>query len=275
MVVDLVGARWLTPGRWADQEQASDREHLREPNVVDMKRAAGYQAILFDVGGTLLDIVRDPHMTAVEAVAPLGDLSAAEFAAAIREVVGEWRAAGGLPELEDLPETWVGHNRRALTLTGFTGDIAAAAQIMEDVFLSEGLEVYPDVVVALQMLTGWGYKMGVVSNWPATLESTLQEVGLRKYFSSIVASGTVGYAKPHPSIFRIAMDRLGVDPHHALYVGDSVEHDVGGAQAAGMNVVLLDRVGRHEAHQPSISSLMQLLELLRPEATQPAVGVNR
>jgi HAD superfamily hydrolase (TIGR01549 family) len=242
---------------------------------MNMKEAVGYQAILFDVGGTLLDIVRDPHMTAVEAVAHLGDLSAVEFAAAIRVVVGEWRAAGGLPELEDLPETWVGHNRRALTLTGFTGDIAAAAQIMEDVFLSEGLEVYPDVVVALQTLTGWGYKMGVVSNWPATLESTLQKVGLREFFSSIVASGTVGYAKPHPSIFRIAMDRLGVDPHRALYVGDSVEHDVGGAQAAGMNVVLLDRVGRHEAHQPSISSLMQLLELLRPEATQPAVGADR
>jgi HAD superfamily hydrolase (TIGR01549 family) len=240
-----------------------------------MKRAAGYQAILFDVGGTLLNIVRDPQMTAVEAVAHLGNLSAAEFAAAIREVVGEWRAAGGPPELEDLPETWVGHNRRALTLTGFAGDIAAAAQIMEDVFLSEGLEVYPDVVETLKTLTGWGYKMGVVSNWPATLEPTLQKIGLREYFSSIVASGTVGYAKPHPSIFRIAVDRMAVDPHHALYVGDNVEHDVGGAKAAGMNAILLDRVGRHDAHQPSISSLVQLLELLRPEATQPAAGADR
>ena len=34
---------------------------------------------------------------------------------------------------------------------------------------------------------------------------------------------------------------MGVSPREALYVGDSVEHDVAGARAAGMDVVLLDR----------------------------------
>ena len=229
---------------------------------------------MFDVGGTLLNVVRDPHTTAIEAIAHLGDLSAAEFAVAIQKVVEEWRAADGRPEVEDLPETWVDHNRRALTLTGFTGDIAVAAQIMEDVFLSEGLEVYPDVVRAVTALASRGYKMGVVSNWPATLESTLQQFGLGIFFPVIVASGTVGYAKPHPQIFRIAADRMGVDPQDVLYVGDSVEQDVMGARAAGMNVVLLDRVSRHESYQPKVQSLVQLLELLNPEAAQAVSGAG-
>jgi len=239
-----------------------------------MKRAGGYQAILFDVGGTLLNVVRDPHTTAIEAIAHLGDLSAAEFAVAIQKVVEEWRAADGRPEVEDLPETWVDHNRRALMLTGFAGNIVVAAQIMEDVFLSEGLEVYPDVVRAVTALASRGYKMGVVSNWPATLESTLQQFGLGRFFPVIVASGTVGYAKPHPHIFRIAADRMGVDPQDVLYVGDSVEQDVMGARAAGMNVVLLDRVSRHESYQPKVQSLVQLLELLNPEAAQAVSGAG-
>jgi HAD superfamily hydrolase (TIGR01509 family) len=240
----------------------------------NMKRAAGYQAILFDVGGTLLNVACDPHTAAIEAVAHLGDLSPAEFAVAIQKVVEEWRAADGRPEVEDLPETWVDHNRRALTLTGFAGDIAVAAQIMEDVFLSEGLEVYPEVVGVVTALASRGYKMGIVSNWPATLELTLQQFGLGIFFPVIVASGTVGYAKPHPQIFRIAADRMGVDPQDALYVGDSVEHDVMGARAVGMNAVLLDRAGRHESYQPKVQSLVQLLEFIDPEAAQAASGVN-
>ena len=107
-------------------------------------KQADDEAVLFDAGGTLLDVVRDPHVTAVEAVAHLGNLSATEFAAAIHKAVDEWRAADGRPEVEDLSETWV--TRRALALCGFTGDIATAAQIMEDVFLSEGLEVFPEVL---------------------------------------------------------------------------------------------------------------------------------
>ena len=231
-----------------------------------MRARGGYDVILFDVGGTLLDIVRDPSQMAVDAIAHLGSVSAAAFAAGRRQAVEEWRSAGGRPEAQDLPETWVSHNRRALALVGFEGDIAASARIMQDTFWCDGwklLEVYSDVVDVLAELGGSGYRMGVVSNWPATLETTLERVGLRQHFPVIVASAVVGYAKPHPHIFRIAAGRLGSDPHGALFVGDSVEHDVVGANAAGMDVVLLDRADRHHSHEPRIRSLSQLPELLK------------
>ena len=221
-----------------------------------------YEAILFDVGDTLLNVVRDPQQMAVEAVAHLGALSATAYAAGVRQAVAEWRNAGGRPELEDLPETWISHNSRALAIAGFRGDIATAAQLMEDTFLADGWELYPDVTDTLAVLGSHEYRMGVVSNWPATLEATLQSVGLRRHFSVIVASGTVGYAKPHPQIFRIAAERLKVDPPDALYIGDSVEHDVRGATGAGMDAVLLDRTGRREASDQRIQTLSQLPELL-------------
>jgi FMN phosphatase YigB (HAD superfamily) len=112
-----------------------------------------YEAIAFDVGGTLLNLVRDPQEMAVEAVAHLGTVSLAAYAAGLRQAVEEWRAAGGTPEMEDLPQTWVGHNRRALAIAGFTGDIGVAAQIMEDTFLSDGWQLYADVPDTLAALT--------------------------------------------------------------------------------------------------------------------------
>ena len=154
------------------------------------------------------------------------------------------------------------HNHRALTLSGFTGDLSAAAQIIEDTFLNDGWAVYSDVLDVLSMLREQRYRLGIISNWPATLESTLQRSGLRDYFSVVVGSGNVGYAKPHPQIFRIAADQIGVSPREALYVGDSIEYDVAGARAAGMDVVLLDRDGRWESQSPRIQSLSQLPQLL-------------
>jgi HAD superfamily hydrolase (TIGR01549 family) len=221
-----------------------------------------YQAIIFDVGSTLLQIVRNPNELAVEAIAHLGTVSAAEYSTAIRQVAQEWRDGGGRPELADLPSTWVGHNLRALHLLGFTGDADAAAQIIEETFLTEGLSVYPDVFDILITLQEQRYKLGIISNWPATLETTLQRSGLRDYFSVVVGSGNVGYSKPHPQIFKIAVDRMEVDPRDALYIGDSLEHDVAGARGADMDVVLLDRDDLWKSHEPRILSLAQLPQLL-------------
>lgn len=221
-----------------------------------------YQAIIFDVGSTLLEIVRNPNELAIEAIAHLGTVSATSYEAAVRQVAREWRDGGGKPELADLPSTWIGHNQRALNLLGFTGDASAAAQIIEETFLTEGLVVYPDVLDILNTLRAQRYKLGIISNWPATLETTLRRSGLRDYFSVVVGSGNVGYAKPHPQIFKIAADRMKIDVSDALYIGDSMEHDVEGGRVAGMDVVLLDRDDVWKEHEPRILSLAQLPELL-------------
>ena len=150
-------------------------------------RQSGYDAVLFDVGGTLLDI-GDPRQAACDAIAHLGTVSAAAFGTAIQQAIEEWRATDGRPEVEDLPETWVRHNCRALTLAAFEGDIPTAARLMEATFLSEGWHVYPDASDVLVALGASGYAMGVVSNWPTTLTTTLGRAGLLRHFSAVVAS---------------------------------------------------------------------------------------
>ena len=222
-----------------------------------------YDAVLFDVGGTLLYVARDPRELAIESVAHLGRVSIEAYTAGIERAQREWHDAGGAPEKEDLVETWVAHNRRALELARFEGDIMSAARLMEESFLSEGWELFSDVRPALAEIRALALPMGIVSNWPPTLESTLSQLGIRDYFRPIVASGVVGYTKPHPQIFRIALDGLGVAANRALYVGDSVPHDVQGAAASGVDAVLLDRADLFPSAARRIRSLVELPSLLR------------
>ena len=218
-----------------------------------------FDAIVFDIGGTLLRTMRDPQEMALERIAHLGTVPLSAFRSGVDQAIREWKLANGQPHEEDLSSTWVRHYMRALTLAGFAGDCAVAAHIMEDGFLTDGLEVFPDAVPLLESLHARGVVMGIVSNWPGTLEATLERAGLRHYFSVVVPSAAVGYAKPHPQIFRIAAERLGVDCARTLYVGDSVEHDVVGGTSVGMTVALIDRDGRHAQHELRITSLAAVL----------------
>ena len=69
------------------------------------------------------------------------------------------------------------------------------------------------------------------------LRNDLERMGLAGRLDVAVFSSEVGKRKPHPSIFEVALGGLGVEPEDALFVGDSLYHDVGGANALGMTTV--------------------------------------
>jgi putative hydrolase of the HAD superfamily len=60
---------------------------------------------------------------------------------------------------------------------------------------------------------------------------------------AVVISAELGVAKPDPAIFNAALERLGAVAGDALHVGDSIEADVEGARAAGIEAVLVARDG--------------------------------
>lgn len=217
-----------------------------------------FDAVVFDVGGTLLHVTRDPQEAALERIAHLGSVSLDAFRVGLQAAVTRWREQNYAPDCEDLAATWVQHYENALIAARFPGDCAAAARCMEDGFLTDGWEVFADAVPVLDAIRARGIRMGVVSNWPPTLEQTLERAGLRHYFDVIVSSGVVGFAKPHPRIFETAAEALGLPAMRILYVGDDLEHDALGAPRAGMQAVLLDRRGRYVSHAPRITDLTML-----------------
>ncbi len=104
-------------------------------------------------------------------------------------------------------------------------------------------ELYPDAEPLLRRLNGDGYSLALVSNAPPDTAKVVEALGLSRYIKAIVISGAVGYSKPHPEIFRIALRQAGVEPHHTIHVGDLYEADVVGARSAGIEGVLIDRDG--------------------------------
>ena len=149
-----------------------------------------------------------------------------------------------------------------MELAKFEGDIPLAARLLEESFLSDGWEVFPDAHAVLKEIRSNGMRMGVVSNWPPTLETTLEQTDLKQYFDVVVASGVVGYAKPHPQIYRFALKHLGVEPEQTLFVGDDFVADIKGPASIGMPSVLVDRERCFVNYPKRIDSLHELLDHL-------------
>jgi len=123
--------------------------------------------------------------------------------------------------------------------------------------------VMPDTPAFLEGLVAQGYFLGVISNSIGTLEGQLVRLGLARYFQAILDSAIVGIQKPHPGIFKLALQRAGVEGSQAVFVGDTYATDVGGAQLAGLTGVLMDGVGAYpDAACPRISALPELARIL-------------
>lgn len=87
------------------------------------------------------------------------------------------------------------------------------------------------------------YRLGIVSNFYGNLAGACAEAGISESFGALVDSFDVGCVKPEPAIFRAALDKLGVRPSEAVFVGDSIERDMAGARALGMRHVLIRPAG--------------------------------
>ena len=121
------------------------------------------------------------------------------------------------------------------------------------------LALYPDVEPTLARLLGDGYLLGLISNAPADTRRAVEAVGLSRYLGPVVISGVVGYSKPHPEIFRIALREAGVTAVEAVHVGDVYEADVVGARNAGMEGILIDRDGSQAGMDcPRVESLSEI-----------------
>lgn len=95
------------------------------------------------------------------------------------------------------------------------------------------MEPIPGAVETLNGLRARGIELAVVSNWDVGLHEHLDRLGLTPLFSIVATTAEAGAPKPEPDVFRLALERLGVQPARALHVGDE-DGDEQGAAAAGM-----------------------------------------
>jgi putative hydrolase of the HAD superfamily len=123
--------------------------------------------------------------------------------------------------------------------------------------------VVPDgVVEQLRDLAATGVAIAVVSNADGTVESVLRRCEI--HVDIVIDSTVVGYAKPQPEIFGLALEKLNVSPDKAVHVGDTAWADVDGAHAAGVRPLHLDPFGDcpdaagHHEHVRSLADVVAI-----------------
>jgi HAD superfamily hydrolase (TIGR01509 family) len=96
------------------------------------------------------------------------------------------------------------------------------------------------VLAMLEQLRAAGTRMGIVSNTIVPshcLDQHLEDEGLLEYFPVRVYSSEVRFRKPHPRIFEMALELIGVPAHRTLFIGDLLKADIAGAKKAGMHTI--------------------------------------
>jgi HAD superfamily hydrolase (TIGR01662 family) len=166
------------------------------------------------------------------------------------------------PEFDHDEEIWVAFTERIVVGMGGTEPLShvVAMELTSRWQRHENFELYEDVMPVLAELRQAGLKLGLVSNSARDVRDFAQHHALE--IDAGISSFHHGKTKPHASIFKAVLDLLEVEPADAVMVGDTVEDDIEGALALGMQAVLVDRLGLHEDYRPRIDDLYRLPALL-------------
>jgi putative hydrolase of the HAD superfamily len=108
------------------------------------------------------------------------------------------------------------------------------------------------------------YKLGIVSNFaiPECVDKLLEKHGLDKLFDVVVVSGAVNKRKPSPEIFEKALERMGVSAENSVFVGDTIDADIGGAKSAGIKAIYIDRRPQKEVESACPDQTIKSLDEL-------------
>lgn len=222
-------------------------------------------AILFDIDGTLMDDDRAVSLA-------LGSFHASrghELGLSLECLAARWKDLLNLHFTRYLAgEISMEEQRRARVLDLFAPTKRRLTPAEADrLFATYSVDyraswcAYPDARPTLAALGG--FCLAVLSNGDQSQQAQkLQDCALDSYFSDIVTSSEIGWAKPAPEAFLSACRRLGFPPGRCVYVGDNLETDARASASAGMISLWLDRAGSGTDPGPGIRVIHGLAEVL-------------
>ena len=203
---------------------------------------AGIAACVFDAYGTLFDV----HSAAARCRTDLGPKADA--------VSETWRT-------KQLQYTWLrslmGRHVDFWRVTGDALDYALDTHDIADGALRErlmgcyrALDAYPEVAETLERLRAAGLKRAILSNGsPDMLAAAVAASGIEGLLDAVLSVEAVGIYKPHPSVYRFAVEALGV-PAEAIAFLSSNAWDASGAAAFGFRVAWVNRFGQRPERLP-------------------------
>ncbi|MEM7468761.1 MAG: HAD family hydrolase [Pseudomonadota bacterium] len=145
-----------------------------------------------------------------------------------------------------------------------THDIAEQLSLKHMALLSSVVKI-PETYGPFLRELKTDHQLALVSNFDhyPTAHKILERDGISHHFDSILISDEHGYRKPHPKIFDDALSALGLNKDDVLFVGDSWDDDVVGAQTLGIDVAWINPKNKAHGstgHKPTleINSILDL-----------------
>ena len=227
-----------------------------------------YQAVIFDLYGTLIDELMHPEANRLVYVQKRNEMADA-LGVDRDEFAKEWTDAlyQRMAGVFSSTEAALVHICRRLGVEPSEDRITASAKQRFE-YVRDALSPRPGVVETLSILKDRGYEVGLISNCTEEVCRLWDSTALAPLFDVAVLSFDVGMAKPDPRIYELATERLGVAANDCLYVGDGSDGELSGAAQAGMTAVLMrapddpadgNREGWEGARISSIPSVLNLI----------------
>jgi HAD superfamily hydrolase (TIGR01509 family) len=180
------------------------------------------RAVVFDLWDTLAAWPR-------EDMSPLLDTVGLSMA--------EWSSA------EHRDRRWSGPFHDYLATLGLDARAAARAVELRNETTQRALVPVPGALAVLEELRARGLRLGLVSNCSSEVGELWERSPFAGRFDAVVLSADAGVCKPSPRIYRLVLERLGVEPERATFVGDGHSDELGGAERAGMRAIQLGSRG--------------------------------
>lgn len=135
----------------------------------------------------------------------------------------------------------------------------------------DAIPAMPGITELLELLHSRRVPLALASSsYPEIIELVLDKTGLRKYFQVVVNSRLAKSSKPHPAIFLLAAEKLGISPERCVVVEDST-NGIRAAQAAGMFCIAYNGPGAEHQDQSAadwqIVSYQELVAALDGKAS--------
>jgi len=132
--------------------------------------------------------------------------------------------------------------RGMLDECGVPGDVQDELIVrVREIGAHRRMRAYDDAAPVLAELRARGLTLAICSNWDWDLEEAIEAAGLAGTVDVVISSAWIGARKPHQRIYDAVLDRTGVAPEHALFVGDTWSCDVEGPRAMGLRPVYVRR----------------------------------
>jgi HAD superfamily hydrolase (TIGR01549 family) len=189
--------------------------------------AMKFQAVVFDVSGTLLDDLYTVWRANSQALEACGFkvLTLEEFKERFQLPIPEFLRSLGVPPqaIQEVDKRFREFYPR----------------------YAPHVKIFPEVEEVLEQLKNRRIPLGVASNIPSRfLRGHLEDFGIASYFTVITGQEDCDEQKPSPKPILVTLEKMGMRPQEALYVGD-MEEDILAGKRAGVITAAISREGSY------------------------------